>query len=605
MKSNRSPKGRIRYSLRLGRALGLVWKSARGWTIAGIPLLAAQGLLPLLSLYLMKLMIDSVTAGISTPDKAEAFARVAVLLAWTGLVALASALFRSGSDLIAENQSMIVTDRISDILHEKSVDIDLEYYENSNYFDTLHRAQQEAPSRPTRIVNGLTQVGMNGLSLMAMAGLLVTLHWLVAIVLFVAVAPGIFVRMRYSGKLYRWQKEHTQTERKAWYHHWMLTGDQHAKEIRLFELGDLFRERFRDLRRILRREKMGLSVRRSVADLLAQCGATAAIYGSYAFIAYQAVRGAITIGDLFMYFQAFQRGQGYLQQLLAGLAGLYEDNLFLSNLYEFMDIRPRIRAPADPRPFPKPIRTGIRIDCVTFSYPGGRRRVFSDLSLSVGAGEHVALVGNNGAGKTTLIKLLCRLYDPDQGEITLDDVPLRDYDPAAMRREISVILQDYARYHATAGENIWFGDVRVPKDESRIRAAAVMAGADGMLDGLPRGLDTMLGKWFEDGQELSVGEWQKMALARAFLRSGQILVLDEPTSSLDARSESDVFSRFHELARGRTAILVSHRFSTVRMADRIIVIENGSVLENGSHEDLIRKGGKYAQMFEAQARNYK
>lgn len=596
---------RIRHTLRLGRAIRLVWQTARGWTAANAFLLAVQGFLPLLSLVLTKLMIDSVVSGIAAPDKTAAFGRVAALLAWTGLVALASALVRSASDLISENQAMIVTDRISDILHEKSVEIDLAYYENPKYFDTLHRAQQEAPSRPTHIVNGLAQVGMNGLSLAAMAGLLVTLHWLVAIILFIAVVPGIFVRMRYSGKLYRWQREKTQTERKSWYYHWMLTGDQHAKEIRLFDLGGLFRERFRGLRRILRGEKMGLSRRRSIADLIAQIGSTAAIYGSYAFIAFRTVRGDITIGDLFMYFQAFQRGQGYLQQLLSGLAGLYEDNLFLSNFYEFMDIRPGIRPPSNPRSFPKPIQTGIRFDHVAFGYPGGGRKVFSDLSLSIGPGEHVALVGNNGAGKTTLIKLLCRLYDPDQGDILLDGAPLREYDPAALRREISVILQDYSRYHASARENIWFGDVRIARDDGRIREAAARAGADSVLDGLPKGIDTLLGKWFEEGEELSIGEWQKLALARAFLRSAQILVLDEPTSSLDAKSEYEVFHRFRELAKGRTAILISHRFSTVRMADRIMVIEKGSVLENGSHEELIRKSGKYAQMFEAQARNYR
>ncbi len=605
MTRNRHTRSRIRYTLRLGRALALVWRIARGWTAANAFLLSVQGLLPLLSLYLTKLMIDSVVAGIAASDKSAAFGRVAALLAWTGLVALASALIRSASDLIAENQAMIVTDRISDILHEKSVEIDLAYYENPKYFDTLHRAQQEAPSRPTHIVNGLAQVGMNGLSLAAMAGLLVTLHWAVAAVLFLAVTPGIIVRMRFSRILFRWQREHTHAERKAWYHHWMLTGDQHAKEIRLFGLGDLFRVRFRGLRGILRRERLALSARRSLSDFLAQVGATAAIYGSYAFIAFRAVQGSITVGDLFMYFQAFQRGQGHLQQLLSGLAGLYEDNLFLSNFYEFLDIRPRIRPPSRPRPFPEPIRTGIRFDRVSFGYPGGRRKVFSGLSLSVGAGEHVALVGNNGAGKTTLVKLLCRLYDPDQGRITIDGIPLREFDPDGLRRQISVILQDYARYHASAGENIWFGDVRARKDDDRLRAAAAEAGADRTLETLPRGLDTMLGKWFENGEELSVGEWQKMALARAFFKSGQILVLDEPTSSLDAKSETEVFQRFRKLARNRTAFLISHRFSTVRMADRIVVIENGSVLENGSHDELIRRGGKYARMFETQARNYK
>ncbi|MBN1893023.1 ABC transporter ATP-binding protein [bacterium] len=591
--------------LHLGRALRLVWQNTRGLTIAGSALLFVQGMLPLVSLFLMKLMIDAVAAGMGASDMSTAFGRVAFLIGLAGLTALLSVLFGSLSGLVSEAQSHVITDRVSDMLHVKSVEIDLEYYENPRYFDTLHRAQQEGPSRPTRIVNGLIQVGQNGISLLAMAGLLFSFHWGVAVILFAAVVPGILVRLRYSGTMYQWQHQHTPAERQSWYYHWLLTGDAHAKEIRLFDLGSLFIVRFRELRKQLMHERIEISRKRSIAELSAQIVTTVAIFGSYAFIAYRTVHGAITLGDLVMYTQAFQRGQAFLSQLLGGLAGLYEDSLFLSNFYEFLDLRPKIVSPHRPVPVSKSFKTGIVFDRVSFHYPGGDRKVLEDISLTIRPGEHVALVGENGAGKTTLIKLLCRLYDPSAGVITLNGVDLRQYDIRALRREISVILQDYARYQMTARENIWFGDLSLPDDCGRIVDAARQADADRVIAGLPRGYGTLLGKWFEDGEELSIGEWQKVALARVFLRTAQIIVLDEPTSSLDARAEHDVFRKFRHLAEGRTAILISHRFSTVRMADRIFVLENGGIADSGSHDELMRRGGIYARLFELQAQHFR
>ena len=594
-----------RRRLLLRRAIAIVWQSAPGWTLASFVLLIVQGVLPLLLLYLMKLVVDAVTTGLAAPDKGVAFRQVALLIGLMGAVTLVGALCRSLAGLVSEAQSQVVTDHMSDILHAKSIEVDLEYYESAQYYDTLHRAQQEAPYRPTRIVNGLVQVGQNGISLLAMAGLLFSFHWGVAAVLFAAVVPGVLVRLRYAGKMYRWQRQRTPTERHAWYFHWLLTGDVHAKEIRLFDLGPLFIRRFRDLRQQLRRERLEIATKRSVAELVTQASATLAIFGSYAFIAYRTVQGTITLGDLVMYYQAFQRGQGFLQEMLGGLAGIYEDNLLLSNLYEFLDLKPKVVEPHHPRPVPQPLQTGIVFDRVSFQYPTGTRKVLEDITLTIRPGEHIALVGENGAGKTTLIKLLCRLYDPTEGIITFDGLDLRQFETAALRREISVIFQDYARYHLTARENIWFGDVDLPPDDERIIAAARDSGADGLITGLPQGYETTLGKWFEDGEELSIGEWQKVALARAFLRDVQIIVLDEPTSALDAQAEYEVFNKFRQLAEGRTAILISHRFSTVRLADHIYVLENGRISESGTHDELVRSGGRYARLFETQAKYYR
>jgi ATP-binding cassette subfamily B protein len=426
----------------LRRALALVWQSGPGWTVASVALLLVQATLPLLALYTMKLVVDAVVVGLATADKGAAFGRVAMLVGLAATVTLASVLCRAVAGFVSEAQGQAVTDHVHDVIHAKSVELDLAYYENSHYHDALQRAQQDASFRPTRILNGLVHVGQSGIALAAMGGLLFSFHWGVAAILFAAALPGVLVRTRYAGRMYRWQRQQTPTERRAWYFHWLLTGIVHAKELRLFGLGSLFRRRYRELRAQLRHERLAIATRRSVADLAGQLGLTLAVFGSYAFIAYRTVQGTITIGDLVMYYQAFQRGQEFLRETLSGLAGLYEDHLFLSSLYEFLDLKPKIVEPASPKPVPRPMRAGIVFDHVSFEYPGGTNKVLQDITLTIRPGESVALVGANGSGKTTLVKLLCRLYDPTDGAITVDGVDIRDFDTAALRREIGVIFQD-------------------------------------------------------------------------------------------------------------------------------------------------------------------
>ncbi|MBA4379455.1 MAG: ABC transporter ATP-binding protein [Anaerolinea sp.] len=600
-----SIKQKIRGAFRIGRAVRFVWQSAKGWTIANGVLLMVQGVLPLLPLYLMKLMVDAVTAGVAAPDKGVVLRHVLLLVCFMGAAALFASLVRSIAGLVSEWQAYVVTDHMNDVLHAKSIEVDLEYYESARYYDTLHRAQQEAPFRPTSIVNGLAQIGQNGISLLAIAALLVSFHWIMALILFTAVSSGAAVRLLYTGKMYRWQREQTSTERQAGYLNWMLTDFGHAKEIRLFDLGPLLMGRFRDVRRKLRKGRLAITRRRSIADFAAQTFATAAIYGSYAYVVYQAVWGKITLGDLVMYYQAFQRVEGFLQGIFGSLARLYEDNLFLSNLYEFLDLKRTVIEPVHPGPVPQPMQQGIVLNHVSFQYPGGARKVLEDISLSIRPGEVVALVGENGSGKTTLIKLLSRLYDPTGGTITIDGIDLRQFETKALRHEIAIIFQDYVHYNLTARENIWFGNTTLPPDDECVIAAARRSGADDVISALPHGYDTILGKRFEDGEELSVGEWQKVALARAFMRDAQIIVLDEPTSSMDAKAEYEVFQSFRKLVSGRTAVLISHRFSTVRMADRIYVLNRGSIIEGGTHEELVRAGGTYARLFEMQARHYR
>ncbi|MBI5676767.1 MAG: ABC transporter ATP-binding protein [Nitrospirae bacterium] len=589
----------------LGKALRLVWQSTPNWTIASAVLIILQGALPLLTLYLMKLIVDAVTAGIASPDKTEAFKQVLYLIGLAGIATIFSTLCSSIAGVVNEQQTQMVSDYMNSIIHAKSVEVDLEYYENPKYHDTLQRAQREGPFRPGKIVNGLVQFCQNSISLVAMASLLITLHWGIAAVLFLTVVPGIFVRVKYSHRIYDWQRTRTSAERKAAYFHWMLTGEAHAKEIRLFDLGSLFMQRFQNLRVQLRKERLGITSRRSIAELITQTFCALAVLASYLFIAYRTVQGLLTMGDLVMYYQAFQRGQSFMKSTLNSMADLYEDNLFLSNLYEFLELKPKVTEPSHPKRFPAPMQTGIVFDSVDFIYPGNKIKALDDISLTIRPGEVIALVGENGSGKTTLVKLLCRLYDPSSGAITIDGINIQDFKITDLRREISVIFQDYARYHLTARENIWFGNIDMKSDDEQILHAARHAGIDDVIAGFENGYETVLGKWFEDGKELSIGEWQKIALARAFLRDTRMIILDEPTSSMDAKTEYKVFQKFRDLVQGRSAVIISHRFTTVRMADRIYVLSKGSIIEGGSHEELIRYGGKYARMFEMQAQAYR
>jgi ATP-binding cassette, subfamily B, bacterial len=594
-----------RILLHLIRALKLVWQSAPGWTLARIVILVLQTIQSLISLYLTKQLVDTVTFGVAATDKAAVFGNLTLVIGLIGMLSLLSSLLNLLSEVVNTEHSQLVTDYMYSILHTKAVEVDLEYYESPEYYDKLHRVQQEAPFRPVAVLDRLLGVGYNLISLLTMAGLLFWLHWSVALILFVSVIPGGIIRLKYAGEMYQWRCKSTATERQAGYFDSVLRSDWYAKEVRLFDLGILFIKRFRNVRQKLHRERLKITIRHSIKDLVTQASTTLAVLGSYAFIAYQTVQGSYTLGDLVMYSQVFQRGQGHLQGILSSLTSLYEDNLFLSDLYEFLNITQKVGEQTHPKSLPQPMKTGIAFHDVSFQYSTTTRQALFDINLTIRPGEVVALVGENGSGKTTLIKLLCRLYDPTTGNITIDGIDLSQFRITELRRQISVIFQDYAKYHLTASENIWLGNIDIPQDHEDVTKAAYRSGADAVIKSLPQGYDTILGKLFDQGEELSIGQWQKIALARAFLRDSQVIVLDEPTSALDPKAEEEVFQKFRQLIKGQAAILISHRLSTVKMADRIYVMEHGRIVENGTHEELMQLGASYAHLFETQAQHYR
>ncbi|WP_424358778.1 ABC transporter ATP-binding protein [Methanocella sp. MCL-LM] len=586
-------------------ALRLVWESAPGWTVANFGITFVQGLLPLASIYLMKLIVDSFLPGLYGTGSAAPYSYVLLLIVAAGAIALLTVACRLLLEMSSEAQSMIMTDKVTEKLHSQSVALDLRFYEDSEYHNMLHRALREAPMRPTQIMNDLVQLSQSLISIVAIAAVLFTFNWVIGLLLFAAASPAAIVRLIYSRKKYGFEREKTENERQAWYYHMTLTEPEYAKEVRLYNLGPLFIGRYRKIRADLFRGRLALTRMRISGEMLTQAFTTIAIFGAFAFIAHQTYLGRSTVGDLVMYFTGFQMCMGFLNTILRSMTGLYESNLFLNDYLRFEKLKPSIVAPEKPVALPSTISRGIEFKSVSFAYPGSSKNSLDNVDLSIKPGQVIAIVGENGSGKTTLIKLLCRLYDPVAGKITVDGIDLTQTDPAKWRNKITVVFQDYMCYYMRVWENIWIGNVNRAPDRDEVAKAAHMSGADKVIGRLPEGYDSLLGRMFGDGSDLSGGEWQKVALARAFFRDADIMVLDEPTSSLDPVAEAEVFDQFRNLIRGKMAILISHRFSTVQMADYIYVMKNGKIVERGTHRELIDQNGVYARLYTVQATPYR
>ena len=595
--------GVFRYSR---RAIELVWVTNGRLTVFLALLTLIAGILPAAMAYVGALIIDAVLAATKVAQDSGdvSMTRVFTLVVIEALIVAAITGAQRGISLCQALLRAQLGQRVNVMILEKAITLELAQFEDSEFYDKLTRARREASSRPLSLVNRTFGLGQNLISLFSYGVLLVQFSPWAVLILVLAGLPSFVAETRFSGQaftLFRWRSPET---RMQIYLETVIAREDNVKEVKLFGLGPLLLQRYRDIFKRLYKADRALAIRRDGWGFLLGLIGTVALYGAYAWIAFAAVISRITLGQMTMYLMLFRQGQSAVSAILSAIGGMYEDNLYLSTLYEYLET-PVTRSDAGKMEGPQP-NDGIRFEKVSFTYPGASEPALKEVDLYIHPGESLALVGENGSGKTTLIKLLTRLYTPDEGRILLDGLDLRDWDEETLRQRIGVIFQDFSRYQFLVGENIGVGDVQEFEDEQRWKDAAGKGMADAFIKDLPAGYQTQLGKWFKDGQELSGGQWQKIALSRAFMRTdADILVLDEPTAAMDASAEAKIFEHFRQLTQNRIAILISHRFSTVRMASQIIVIENGRVIERGSHEELMELKGHYANLFSLQAAGYK
>ena len=593
--------------------LKLVWETSPGIAVAEVALRLVRALLPVTALYVGALIIDEVVRLTQLPSPGAStrawidsglLDRVGLLLALEFGLAIASELLGRGISLLDSLLGERLSTTTSVRLMEHAASLDLEDFEDSEFQDRLERARTQAAGR-TGLTTQLFAQAQDAVTIASLAaGLVVYAPWLIAL-LAVALVPAFLGEMYFNAQTY-WLNYHRAPERRELdYVRQVAASAETAKEVKIFGLHPFLIERYRGLATSFFRANRRIAIRRAAWGSVLTTVSTFAYYFAYAYIVWRTLHGDFTIGNLTFLAGSFLRLRGMLEQFLTGFSTVAGQAMYLDDLFSFFEIRPEIVSPSNPRPFPVPVREGFTFADVGFRYPGAERWAVRNLSFSLRAGEVLALVGENGAGKTTLVKLLARLYDPDEGAILLDGHDLREYDLFELRRNVGVIFQDFVRFHLSAADNIAVGRIDARDDRARIERAAKASLADEVVAKLPQGYDQLIGRRFRTGVDLSGGEWQKMAIARAYMRDAQVLILDEPTAALDARAEFEVFQRFKELSAGKTAVLISHRFSSVRMADRIVVLGDGRVEAIGTHAELMAQGGRYKELFELQAAGYR
>jgi ATP-binding cassette subfamily B protein len=583
-------------------SLKLVWASAPGWAMINSAISLIRSFLPLALLYLIKLLIDSITKA-SSGANPDALTHILWLVIAVVIVYFLDEISTDFGNFVKKKQSLKLEAFMYDLLHTKSINLDLINFERPEYFDCLTRASGEAPWRPNSILNNLVGIFRGLLSLVLMAGLLAGLNWLLAVILLVVNIPAIWLRLHYAGIIYNFQKEQTPEARKSAYFNWLLTGDRPSRELRLFGLGGYFKNLFRISYGKQKEEEIRIIRKRTLIETVSNVFKSAAVFFVLMFISRETINNRLTIGEMAMFILAFRQGMMYIKDIFSSVSGLYEDSLFIGDVFDFLNLKenilgehPVIRNPT--------FNTKIDIKDLSFSYPGNNNPVINNVNLEIKKGEIIALVGPNGAGKSTLVRLLSRLYDPESGSIKMDGTSIKNMDPGEYRKLFSVVFQDFMLYNLSAGENIRLGNTVAENPEEKIISSAIVTGIDELISTLPKGYDTVIGNLFDDSRELSWGEWQKIALSRAIFRDAPILILDEPSSAMDAETEFEIFNRFREIVKGKTSILISHRFTNVKIADRIVVLNKGTVEESGTHDELMLKKGLYHNMYTNQSSRF-
>ncbi len=614
-RGRRSEGGRENFSMKqvtgaftsLPRVMKLVWDTSVFFTITLGILNILQGFTPAFSVWITNLVINGVVEGIRIHSADPVWVPVLLQLG----ISLFSSLLGTLSNIVQQLLQDRVSNRVQLMILEKSNTLDLSYFENPEFYDKMRQAADQSTYQPVSMISQTFGLARTAITMFSMIFLLAHLAWWLAIISLIVPIPAFISSTRYGWLGYRQMRRQSPERRVMQYFIMLMTTDTYNKEVKLFSLGNFFIQQFWRLANKFYEENKSILVKRYFMNFMWSALTVAANSAIYIYVALQAVAGHIKLGGLLLYTQsAVQAGQSF-QSLLNGISDTYENNLYVGTLFEFLEYEPKIVSPSEPTPVePSPDVKGLDVEFrdVSFTYPGKdpeTQAALKHVSFTIKAGEAIALVGRNGAGKTTLVKLLTRLYDPDEGEILVGGRNIKEYDLKDLRAQIGVIFQDYVNYYMSARENIGVGRIDEIENTELVQRSARKSGANAVIERLPNGYDTMLGRWFKDGTQLSGGEWQKVALARAFMRDARILVLDEPTSSLDAQAEYEVFEHFKALTEGKTAIFISHRFSTVRLADRIFVIEHGSMLESGSHDELMALDGRYAQLFSLQAEAYR
>ncbi len=588
------------------QAFKLVWQASKRHTLINFILIPLIAVLPAAQSWVGKMIVDRILQAIDVGADVQAGLELVLpFVIFEFALLLISTLLNSFQSLSNNILRSFLTKYVNTLIIDKSIKLDLQFYEDPVFYDNMQNARRRADSSALAIVSAISQVVQQFITLVSLVALLIGFSPWLALVVIVAAIPNFLSNSRFAEMSFRALTHRAPEARLLGYIENLLTSNETVKEIKLFGLGEALKNRYEDLFTQFMEEDTSISRRNTYASLAWGMLSNLAYYGSYIWVIVRTITQAITLGDMTMFLSIFRQSQRAVQSLLENFSRLYENNLYLDNLLDFLKIEPALKTPEDGKIAPAPIMEGVRFENVSFKYPGSDKFVLKNVNLFIKPGESIALVGLNGAGKTTLIKLLTRLYDPTEGRITLDGTDLRDFDLKSLHQRFGVIFQDFVRYQFSVKENIGFGQIEDLDNQSRIELAADKGGATEVVNELPEGYDTVLGRRWNRGHELSGGQWQKIALSRAFMRKAEVLILDEPTSALDAQAEYEIFLRFRELMQGRVAVLISHRFSTVRMADRIVVLSEGRIIELGSHEELMARNQSYAHLFNLQAEGYR